>query len=84
MLATILHKPGDVRCEEVAEGIARIKELTNDIGADSVLECVGTGESFDQALACSRPGGKCATARRFLGVVGSPDRPASVRRHFGP
>ena len=32
------------------EGVERIKELTNGIGADSVLECVGTQESAAQVL----------------------------------
>ena len=35
------------------------------MGADSVLECVGTMESLDQALAVSRPGGT-------IGYVGVP------------
>ncbi|NUS20098.1 MAG: zinc-dependent alcohol dehydrogenase family protein [Mesorhizobium sp.] len=55
----------DIVAERGEEGIARIKDLTGGIGADSVLECVGTGESFDQALACSRPGGT-------IGYVGVP------------
>ncbi|MER8971642.1 MULTISPECIES: zinc-dependent alcohol dehydrogenase family protein [unclassified Mesorhizobium] len=55
----------DIVAERGEEGVARIKELTKGVGADSVLECVGTGESFDQALACSRPGGT-------IGYVGVP------------
>ncbi|RWG48737.1 MAG: IMP dehydrogenase [Mesorhizobium sp.] len=55
----------DIVAERGEEGIARIKELTAGVGADSVLECVGTAESFDQALACSRPGGT-------IGYVGVP------------
>ena len=47
------------------EGAARIKELTNGIGADSVLECVGTQESMQQAIASTRPGGS-------IGYVGVP------------
>lgn len=38
-------------------GIERIKELTHGIGADSVLECVGTQESMMQAIRSTRPGG---------------------------
>ncbi|SIR35838.1 hypothetical protein SAMN05880590_11933 [Rhizobium sp. RU35A] len=45
-------------------GVARIKELTKGVGADSVLECVGTQESMMQALNCARPGG----AIGFVGV----------------
>src|SRR3954470_12400865 len=55
----------DIVAERGEEGVALIKELTKGVGADSVLECVGTGESFDQALACSRPGGT-------IGYVGVP------------
>jgi len=39
------------------EGVARIKELTDGIGADSVLECVGTQESMMQAILSARKGG---------------------------
>ncbi|BDV43261.1 dehydrogenase [Geotalea uraniireducens] len=47
------------------DGVARIKELTGGIGADSVLECVGTQESMMQAIRSTRPGG-------FVGYVGVP------------
>jgi threonine dehydrogenase-like Zn-dependent dehydrogenase len=47
------------------EGIARIMELTHGIGADSVLECVGTQESMMQAINSTRKGG-------YLGYVGVP------------
>jgi len=50
------------RCEE---GVARIKELTKGIGADSVLECVGTQESMMQAIHSTRPGG-------YVSYVGVP------------
>ena len=46
-------------------GVARIKELTKGVGADSVLECVGTRESMMQAIHCTRPGGS-------IGYVGVP------------
>ncbi|RAG86989.1 IMP dehydrogenase [Streptacidiphilus pinicola] len=52
----------DVRGDE---GVARIKEMTGGIGADSVLECVGTNESMLQALRSTRPGGN-------VGFVGMP------------
>jgi threonine dehydrogenase-like Zn-dependent dehydrogenase len=55
----------DIVAERGEDGIARVKDLTKGIGADSVLECVGTMESFDQALACTRPGGT-------IGYVGVP------------
>ena len=47
----------DIVAERGDEGVARIKELTKGIGADSVLECVGTRESMMQAIQSTRPGG---------------------------
>src|SRR6516165_8723847 len=45
----------DIVPERGDEGIARIKDLTKGIGADSVLECVGTQESMMQAIRSTRP-----------------------------
>jgi hypothetical protein len=55
----------DIISERGDKGVARIKELTKGIGADSVLECVGTQESMTQAINCARPGGS-------IGYVGVP------------
>ncbi len=55
----------DIVTERGEEGIARIKELTNGIGADSALECVGTQESMLQAIRSTRPGG-------YVSYVGVP------------
>jgi threonine dehydrogenase-like Zn-dependent dehydrogenase len=55
----------DIVTERGNEGIARIKDLTKGVGADSVLECVGTAESMKQAIGATRPGG-------WLGYVGVP------------
>ena len=55
----------DIVSERGEEGVARIKELTKGIGADSVLECVGTQESMMQAIQSTRPGGS-------VGYVGVP------------
>ncbi len=55
----------DIVTERGDEGVARIKELTEGIGADSVLECVGTEESMMQAIRATRPGGS-------VGYVGVP------------
>ena len=46
----------DIVTERGDEGVARIKELTKGIGADSVLECVGTQESMMQAIRSHPPG----------------------------
>lgn len=55
----------DIVTERGDEGVARIKELTRGVGADSVLECVGTGESMKQAIGAARPGG-------YVSYVGVP------------
>jgi threonine dehydrogenase-like Zn-dependent dehydrogenase len=55
----------DIVTERGDEGVARIKELTYGIGADAVLECVGTQKSMMQAIRSTRPGGS-------VGYVGVP------------
>jgi threonine dehydrogenase-like Zn-dependent dehydrogenase len=47
----------DIVVERGDEGVQRILDLTKGIGADSVLECVGTQESMMQALRSTRRGG---------------------------
>jgi len=55
----------DIVSERGEKGVALVKELTGNIGGDSVLECVGTQESMAQALQCARPGA-------MIGFVGVP------------
>jgi threonine dehydrogenase-like Zn-dependent dehydrogenase len=55
----------DIVTERGDEGIARIRDLTKGVGADSTLECVGTAESMAQAIGVTRPGG-------FVSYVGVP------------
>jgi threonine dehydrogenase-like Zn-dependent dehydrogenase len=55
----------DVVAERGADGVERILAMTGGIGADSVLECVGTQESMMQAIHSTRPGGS-------IGYVGVP------------
>jgi threonine dehydrogenase-like Zn-dependent dehydrogenase len=55
----------DIVAERGEHGVERIKGLTRGVGADSVLECVGTQESMLQAISCTRPGGS-------VGYVGVP------------
>jgi threonine dehydrogenase-like Zn-dependent dehydrogenase len=62
----------DIVTERGDEGVAHIKELTGGLGADSVLECVGTSESMHQALRSTRPGGNVG----FVGVPHDADVPA--------
>ncbi|WP_229774835.1 zinc-binding dehydrogenase [Bifidobacterium tsurumiense] len=52
-----------VIAERGEEGAAKVKELTNGLGAHGVCEAVGTQQSMDQALASCRPGG-------YVGFVG--------------
>src|SRR5712691_4885925 len=55
----------DIVIERGDEGVARVKDLTKGVGADSVLECVGTQESMMQAIRSTRPGG-------YVSYVGAP------------
>jgi threonine dehydrogenase-like Zn-dependent dehydrogenase len=55
----------DIVSERGDAGVARIRELTGRVGADAVLECVGTQESMAQAIQCARPGA-------MVGYVGVP------------
>jgi threonine dehydrogenase-like Zn-dependent dehydrogenase len=55
----------DIVTERGDEGVERIKQLTKGVGADAVLECVGTQESMTQAVRSTRPGG-------HIGYVGVP------------
>jgi len=61
----------DVVEERGDAGAARIRELFDGIGADAVLEAVGTKESMDQALRSARPGG-------IVGFVGVPNGGAEL------
>ncbi|MFI2207479.1 zinc-dependent alcohol dehydrogenase family protein [Streptomyces sp. NPDC020192] len=54
----------DIVTERGDEGVARIKDMTDGIGADAVLECVGTPQAMQQALRSARPGGNVG----FVGV----------------
>jgi threonine dehydrogenase-like Zn-dependent dehydrogenase len=55
----------DIVEERGEEGIARIEEMTKGVGADCVLECVGSQQSMTQALGSTRVGG-------YLSYVGVP------------
>ena len=55
----------EIVMERGDEGVKRVRDLTGGIGADSVLECVGTQEAMMQAIRCARPGGS-------VGYVGVP------------
>ena len=55
----------DIVSERGDDGITRVLELTKGIGADSVLECVGTQQSMMQAIRSARKGG-------YVSYVGVP------------
>jgi threonine dehydrogenase-like Zn-dependent dehydrogenase len=55
----------DIVEERGDAGVAAIKELTNGLGAHSVVEAVGTQESMMQAIHATRPGGNVG----FVGVA---------------
>lgn len=54
----------DIVAARGKEGIEAVRELTEGVGADAVLECVGTDEAMRQAFAVARPGSKVG----FVGV----------------
>jgi threonine dehydrogenase-like Zn-dependent dehydrogenase len=57
--------------ERGKEGAARIKDMTGGIGADAVLECVGTNDSMLQAFGSARAGSTVG----FVGVPHGVDLP---------
>ena len=76
----------DVVTERGDEGVARIKDLTNGLGAHSVIEAVGTQESMMQAIRSTRPGGHVG----YVGVTHGVQLPgmelffSGVHLHGGP
>ena len=54
----------DLVTERGDEGVARSKDLTDGLGAHSVIEAVGTQEAMTQAIRSTRPGGHIG----FVGV----------------
>ena len=65
----------DFVAERAEEGIARVMDLTDGIGADAVLECVGTEASVTQALQSARPGA-------MVGWVGVPHVTELPQQHM--
>jgi threonine dehydrogenase-like Zn-dependent dehydrogenase len=76
----------DIVTERGDEGVARVKEMTKGVGADSVLECVGTAESMQQAIKATRAGGFVAYVGVPHGVTLKGDELffAHVHLHGGP
>jgi len=55
----------DILAERGDAAINAVLEMTDGVGADAALECVGTGQSVATALAITRPGS-------MVGIVGVP------------
>ena len=76
----------DIVTERGDEGVARIKELTDGLGAHSVIEAVGTQESMMQAIRSARPGGHVG----YVGVSHDVELPgmelffSEIHLHGGP
>ena len=76
----------DIVTERGDDGVAKIKELTNGLGAHSVIEAVGTHESMMQSMRAARPGGHVG----FVGVLHGVEIPGEefffshVHLHGGP
>jgi threonine dehydrogenase-like Zn-dependent dehydrogenase len=82
-----------VVAERGVEGAKRIKEITGGVGADAVLECVGTDDSMRLAFSCARAGAmvgfvgvphgvKLPVDRMFAKNVGLAGGVAPVRRYL--
>lgn len=82
-----------VVAERGVEGAAVIRELTDGVGADAVLECVGTNDAMRQAFAVARPGStvgfvgvphgvELPVGRMFAKNVGLAGGVAPVRRYL--
>jgi threonine dehydrogenase-like Zn-dependent dehydrogenase len=76
----------DIVTERGDDGVARIKDLTDGLGAHSVIEAVGTQESMMQAIRATRPGGHVG----YVGVAHDVQLPGEelffshVHLHGGP
>lgn len=76
----------DIVTERGDEGVAKIKEMTDGLGAHSVIEAVGTKESMMQAIHSTRPGGHVG----YVGVAHGVELPgmelffSGVHLHGGP
>ena len=76
----------DIVTERGDEGVAVVKDLTDGLGAHSVIEAVGTQESMMQAIRATRPGGHVG----YVGVSHDVQLPGDelffshVHLHGGP
>jgi len=54
----------DILAARGEAAIEAVKEMTNGVGVDAAMECVGTGQAMDTAIAIARPGSTVG----FVGV----------------
>lgn len=71
----------DIVAARGEEGEAAVMDLTEGVGADAVLECVGTGEAMTTAIAVARPGATVG----YVGVPHGVELPIGTmfRRNIG-
>jgi threonine dehydrogenase-like Zn-dependent dehydrogenase len=55
----------DIVAERGEEAVEKVKEMTGGVGVDATLECVGTGQAMETAIAIARAGS-------MVGFVGVP------------
>jgi threonine dehydrogenase-like Zn-dependent dehydrogenase len=70
----------DIVTERGEEGVSKIKELTDGLGAHSVIEAVGSQESLMQSIRSTRAGGHVG----FVGVFHGMQLPAMIFLGYSP
>jgi threonine dehydrogenase-like Zn-dependent dehydrogenase len=55
----------DIVAERGGDAVEKVQEMTDDVGVDATLECVGTGQSMESAIGMTRAGA-------MVGFVGIP------------
>jgi threonine dehydrogenase-like Zn-dependent dehydrogenase len=71
----------DIVAERGKEAVNLVRELTDGVGADAVLECVGAAEAMQTAIKVARPGARVG----YVGVPHDIDQPFDLtfRRNIG-
>jgi threonine dehydrogenase-like Zn-dependent dehydrogenase len=83
----------DVIAQRGDEAVEAVRELTDGVGVDAALECVGTAQSFATAFAVARPGStvgfvgvphgvEVPISTMFAGNIGLRGGTAPVRRYI--
>ena len=71
----------DIVAERGKEAVERVREPTDGVGADAVLECVGAAESMQTTIKVARPGARVG----YVGVPHDVEAPFDLtfRRNIG-